>query len=463
MRFSASGALLRLERRLSEPVSALPLSFFRVVLGAVTAAKAVWFMGSGQAEALYVGQAVHFPYPGFAWVRPLPGDWMYLPFAAMFASGIALALGWRARAAAAAAFASFTYVFLIDQSYYQNHDYLLSLLLLLMILVPSAGMFSVDARRRPSSRRTFVPRLAVGIFRFQIAVVYVFAGLAKLDPDWLSGAPMRIGLASRAQTSILGGILDVRWAPEAFTFAGLLFDLLIVPALLWRRTRAAATIASIAFHLMVAATFGIDVFPWLMIGATLALFAPDAWRERAAAAIRRRAQASPPAPERTAAALPRTVFALAAAYAAVQIALPLRHVAYPGSVTWTEEGHRYAWRMMLRTKRGEARFTVVDPKNGEMKTVHPARFLNPMQARKLAGSPELVLRTARLIAGPTAGADRPRVFADVLVELNGRAPRYLVDPTVDLAAVRPTLGPADWIVPFDPASEPSPASFRSPR
>ena len=31
----------------------------------------------------------------------------------------------------------------------------------------------------------------------------------------------------------------------------------------------------------------------------------------------------------------------------IQFLLPLRHLLYPGNVNWTEEGFRFAWRVML--------------------------------------------------------------------------------------------------------------------
>ena len=34
----------------------------------------------------------------------------------------------------------------------------------------------------------------------------------------------------------------------------------------------------------------------------------------------------------------------------VQLTLPLRHYIYQGNVSWTEQGHRFAWHMKLRSK-----------------------------------------------------------------------------------------------------------------
>jgi len=34
--------------------------------------------------------------------------------------------------------------------------------------------------------------------------------------------------------------------------------------------------------------------------------------------------------------------------------VPLRHLLYPGYVSWNEQGHRFAWQMKLRDKEGFA-------------------------------------------------------------------------------------------------------------
>ena len=41
---------------------------------------------------------------------------------------------------------------------------------------------------------------------------------------------------------------------------------------------------------------------------------------------------------------------------------------------------------------------------------------------------------------------RPQVFADIQLSLNGRPMKPLIDPTVDLASRRVSMRPADWIV-----------------
>ena len=80
------------------------------------------------------------------------------------------------------------------------------------------------------------------MLRAQVAVVYVMAGLAKLNHDWLvRGEPMATWLASRTDVPVIGPLLDEPWAGVATSWAGVVFDLTIVGWLLWRRTRASPT------------------------------------------------------------------------------------------------------------------------------------------------------------------------------------------------------------------------------
>ena len=129
------------------------------------------------------------------------------------------------------------------------------------------------------------------------------------------------------------------------------------------------------------------------------------------------------------------VFAL---YFTVQLLLPLRHHLYPGSVDWHEEGYRMSWRMMLRAKSGRAEFRVRDPETGETWLIDPRTVLSEHQASRLVGRPDMIWLFARHLHDDFArrGHRGVEVFVDSRVSLNGRPRAALIDPTVDLAAVR---------------------------
>src|SRR5690606_29941802 len=92
---------------------------------------------------------------------------------------LAIALGAWTRVAAALFTLGFAYTQLVDVTNYLNHHYLVVLLGGLLVCVPANAAWSLDARWRPALRRTHVPAWIVWVVRFQIGVVYVFAGLAK--------------------------------------------------------------------------------------------------------------------------------------------------------------------------------------------------------------------------------------------------------------------------------------------
>jgi hypothetical protein len=269
---------------------------------------------------------------------------------------------------------------------------------------------------------------------------------------------MRLVLASAPPVGPLEPFLASEWAVRFFTLGGIGFDLFVVPALLWRMTRPWAVAASVFFHLTNAWMFRIGIFPWLMLAATT-LFLDPAWPRWLLARLGRCVAAAPPAPARI--APPGWLLALLGAYLALQIALPLRHLLYPGDPSWTEEGHRFAWRMKLHVKQAERpRFEVVA--DGRRFAVDVDAHLARWQALRMATRPQMIHDFCRRLAEifRARGHREVRVYADVRASLNGRSPQPLVDPRVDLAAEPRSLRPAAWILPL---REPLPPPWRPPR
>jgi len=448
-----TGARTRLER-LFEPVAPHSLAVFRIAFGAILAWEIVRFFESGRITAYFVEPAFHFRYFGFEWVRPWPQPWLNVHFAGVGLLAALIAVGAWTRTAAALFLAGFGYVFLLEQARYLNHFYLVLLLALLLAWVPSDRVGSLAAwwrrRRGGGPPGAWVPRWSVLLVRGQLAIVYGFAALAKMNGDWLRGEPLRSWLRDRADLPWIGPWLAAPWAAWWFSYGGLLLDLLAPALLLLRRTRAVMFAFVVAFHLMNAALFDIGIFPWLSIAATTIFFEPD-WPLRLARRPRPRAAApvaAAPARGRRA-----TVAALAL-WLAYQLLVPLRHFLYPGEVSWTEEGHCFSWHMKLRGKDAKATFVVTDPDTGERRIVDPRAELTDWQYGKMANRPDLILQYAHHLADRFAVVDRsgarrrPSVRAVVDCSLNGRDPQPLVDRDVDLAAQRRSLLPASWIVPL---------------
>jgi vitamin K-dependent gamma-carboxylase len=420
-------------RKPDQPIDAAGLSAFRFLWGAVCFVAVVRFLASGWIERFYGEPTFFFRHWGFGWLPVLPVPALYALGLGLAACALLVAVGLFYRAAAITFFLGFAYLQLLDVTRYLNHYWLVVWMALLFAVLPLGRAWSVDAWRRPALARTHHPAWVLWLLRFQVAVVYGFAGLAKLEPDWLlGGQPLGIWLSARHDTFLIGPLLAQPWAPLAFSWAGFLYDLTIVFWLSWRRTRVPAYLVVLAFHATTHLLFNIGMFPFLMTVAATIFFAPD-WP--------RRLLGRPPVPSAPAfAATPRWPIAL---YVALHLAVPLRHFVYPGCVLWNEEGMRFAWKVMVREKHASVTYLATLP-SGKVLTVSPRRYLTHEQDREFAAQPDLILQLAHHV-GRDLGAVQVR--ADVVASLNGRPAVRLVDPDVDLLGQRDGLARKPWILP----------------
>jgi vitamin K-dependent gamma-carboxylase len=220
-------------QRLLSPVDIASLVFFRIFFG-IIAFWHVWLQVP-IVNAEYIVPEFHFKYYGFGWVEPLPGEMMNAVFLAMAASAILIALGLYYRAAAVVFFVLQTYALLIDVANYWNHYYLFILVGFLMIFVPAHRAFSLDVARGAVFHSNDAPSWGLWILRGQMAIVYFFAGLAKATSgDWWDGEPMRGYLATQPGFPFVGRWFNEGWMVDLASYSGMLFDLFIIPLLLWR-------------------------------------------------------------------------------------------------------------------------------------------------------------------------------------------------------------------------------------
>lgn len=445
------------------PVDIASLAAFRVLFGLVMAAGMTRFLAKGWVTEIYLRSRFHFPYPGFEWVRPWPDEWMHIHFVLLALLALMIAVGFCYRAATVLFCLGFTYVELIDQTAYLNHYYLASLFSGLLIFLPAHRGWSVDAWLKPSLQRDASPACALNLLRFQIAVVYVFAGLAKLNSDWILHAqPLRIWLAAQSCLPLIGPWLGQEWVAYAASWFGAIYDLTIVFFLLRRRTRPAAFLAVVFFHVATWILFNIGMFPWIMIAASTLFFAPD-WPRHflsACAVIAGRltpggrwshrldALAMPAAsPKMIAIRRPRLAAALLVAYAAAQVLVPVRpYLLNAENPAWTYRGFNWAWQVMIAEKTGYVEFHARDPATGWSARIQASRYISPRQETLMAQDPFLIREFARHIAQDlrTRGHAHVQVFADAFAALNGNPSRRLIDPNVNLAGVTSY----DWILPL---------------
>jgi len=437
---------------LQKYTSAAPLAVFRAIFGLMLLISTVRFVALGWVRELYISPQFFFSFYGLGFVKPL-GEWTYLLFALCGVSALLLAIGWYYRLASVALFLSFTYIELMDKSTYLNHYYFVSLICFMLIFLPAHTMFSVDARHNEAARAGEIPAWCIDCIRVLVCMLYFYAGIAKLNSDWLFEAlPLKIWLPAKNDTPLIGGLFNHRETAYIFSWIGCIYDLSI-GFLLWnRRTRPFAYLSVVVFHLLTSLLFPIGMFPYIMI-VTALIFFPAAFHQKlisyAGGLLRLPTIAKKPAGRyRFPALMQPAVQAVFVVFFVFQIFFPFRYLLYPDELFWTEEGYRFSWRVMLMEKAGYTQFTVTDA-NGKQQTVNNNDFLTRLQEKMMSTQPDMILQYAHMLRDYYAarGFVRPHVYVDSYVALNGRTGKPLIAPDVDLAQQCDSFQHKSWITP----------------
>lgn len=441
-------------RYLNTPVDNSPLIVFRVAFGLLIFLESAGAIFTGWVKRAFITPGFTFTFIGFEWLAPLPGYGMYYFYALMAVFGLMVMVGLFYRFSLTAFTLMWTATYLMQKTHYNNHYYLLILFCLIMLILPAHRYFSVDAKRNPNKESLSCPRWCFVLVVVQLGIVYTFASIAKINPDWLAGMPIKLWFQAKESYPIIGPLLQKEGAAYMVAYTGILFDLLIVPMMLWRKTRILGFLLSLCFHIFNSIIFQIGIFPYLMLAALVFFFEPEKVR---AWFFKQKPILDPTAvPDRhwETRALKMSFFkALLTIYLLIQLYLPLRHWLYPGNVNWTEEGHRMAWRMMLRSKQGNIYFTVKHPESQLEEKVYPISHLTAKQSAKVATHPDMIWQFCQYLKQHYAqkGYEDIEIYAHSEVSLNGGAFGSLVKPDVDLAQVRwERFKHASWITPFPP-------------
>jgi hypothetical protein len=414
---------------LHQPISSTPLAYYRIAFGSIMLWEVTRYFSKGWIENYWIKPKMFFGYSGFEWVTPWEGFGMYLHFFILGMLALFIILGLFYRYVSIAFFLAFSYVFLLDKSNYLNHFYLIVLLSGINIFLPLNRSYSLDARLFPRLKSDYVPNWSLQLVRFMLGVAYFFGGVAKINPDWFAGLPIGMWVLDSRDMPLVGWMMDEPWAKYFFAWSGLALDLLIVPALLWRKTRILGLIGIALFHLWNSQLFSIGIFPWFMIAATL-LFLPPEFFDRI---MRKKKFAEKPVYKPH-----RAGMVLLAVFVAWQVFWPLRHWVYDGNVHWNEAGHRFSWHMKLRTKNGKGGFFVVDKVTGQSERVNMNDHLTRRQKSKMKTHPDMIVQFGHYVYDyyKQQGHD-VRVYSDIRCSLNGRPYQDFVRQDVNLAAITP--------------------------
>jgi hypothetical protein len=367
-----------------------------------------------------------------------------------------VAVGYKYRLAIITFFLSFTYIELMDKTTYLNHYYFISVLSFLMVFLPANAKFSLDNILRKKSYNQ-IPNWTLDSIKLLLSIVYIYAGIAKLNSDWLFKAmPLKIWLPSKYDLPLIGNsVMQQDWFHYAMSWSGMFYDLTIPFLLLYKRTRMFACAVVVFFHVFTRILFPIGMFPYIMIIATLIFFDASV-HEKIITIMKRLLQ-----PFRRQIKVSQTqdlyqyssrkiLLPVLAVFFAFQILFPFRYLMYKGELFWTEEGYRLSWRVMLMEKAGLTTFKIANSKTGQYFYVDNTDFLTAFQEKQMSFQPDFILEYAHFLGDhfKAQGHENVQVFADSYVALNGRLSKQYVDPTIDLYQEKESFKPKHWILPF---------------
>jgi len=434
-----------LNRWLFKEVDNSALVIFRAFFGLLIALEAFGAIFTGWIRRTLMEPDFTFNFIGFDFLQPLPGNGMLWYYGIMGVFGIFVMLGYRYRLSIICYGIMWAAVYLMQKSSYNNHYYLLMLLCFIMSFLPAHRWFSLDAKRKPEISKISMPRWVWVVIVLQLWIVYTYASVAKFYPDWLDGSFPALLMKSKANYWLVGEFLQQSWIRYAITYFGLLFDLLIIPLLLWKRTRLPIFLLAIFFHLFNSVIFHIGIFPYMSLAFCIFFF-PS---EKINKLFLRNKKKHYDGDEIIIPSYRNFLIGAMSVWFVIQISLPLRHWFFQDDVLWTEEGHRLSWRMMLRGKSGRITFKVVEKGTSDTIFIDKNDYLSKKQLRAIATKPDMIWQFAQRIEEEYAEKGKEiEVYAEGKISVNGGPYKQLIDPKVNLAAEEwQHFQHHDWILP----------------
>ena len=416
----------------------ISLGIYRISFGLLMCFSLLRFYYKGWVELCFLKPSFHFAYQYFYWIKPIlqPGWAMYaLVFSTAFFA-LLVATGILYRISILIFFLLFTYLELIEKSWYLNHYYFVSIIAFLLIFIPANHRFSLHHFFN-KKKSAFIPSIYANVLRLQISLVYFFAGLAKINADWiLEAMPLKIWLKAKIDIPYIGDLFAHDWTAYFFSYSGMLYDLLI-PFFLWnKRTRPVAFIAVVIFHSMTALLFQIGMFPWIMIVGSLIFLTDEEWK-KVFAFFGMNLKNSFPTINPVQTAVPKYLLALFTLHFLIQIILPVRRYFYSENNLWTERHYRFAWNVMLIEKSGSVIFKIKEHATGKTWTEYPNNHLDLIQEKQMSFQADMIWQYARYLEDKylKKGLTDFSVYVECYVAFNGRNSQLYLPKDLDLLKV----------------------------
>ena len=419
------------------------LALWRIAFGLLITIEAFGAILTGWVRVTLVEPEFTFNFIGFDFLQPLPGNGMYFYFILMGCFGLMVLLGYKYRWSMAAYALMWTCVYLMQKTAYNNHYYLMMLLCWVMVFFPASRYLSIDAKRS-GFKKQHMPRWVKVVFIGQLWIVFTYAAIAKIYPAWLDTSVPALFMRAKSDYWLVGELLQQTWVHYGIAYFGIFFDLLIIPLLLYRKTRLFGFYLSLFFHLFNSFIFQVGIFPYMSIAFAFFFFTPES--------LIKTFKLKRPVFNDDIVVVPaykKLGIFIFSTYLVVQFALPLRHWFFQDDVLWTEEGHRLSWRMMLRSRSGHLIYWVEDKATGERNNYPYQQMLSKKQRRSVKSKPDFIWQMAQRIKKLEAEKGNDiAIYVNCKVKINDGSYYDFIDPEVDLASKQwQHFKHHDWILP----------------
>jgi vitamin K-dependent gamma-carboxylase len=426
--------------QLFKPIDNAPLIIFRIFFGLLLAIESFGAIATGWVKRVFIDPAFTFSHIGMEWLQPLPGNGMYYYYVLMGIFGIFIMIGFRYRLSLVVFIVLWSGVYFMQKSSYNNHYYLLILISIMMLFLPAEKYASLDAKKNPEIQSLSMPQWCSWVMIAQVFIMYFFASIAKFYSGWLDGTFPSLLFSNNPFPSI-EPILNHPNFHLFIAYSGIIFDLLIIPLFLYKKTRTIAFFSALFFHIFNAVFLQIGIFPFFALTFIVFCYPPTFirsmffWRKPKLAfnAISYDTKS--------------TLIWFFIPYFIIQLGLPVRHWVIPHDVLWTEEGHRLSWRMMLRARSGATQFRIIDRETNTLVPYDYRKGLTQKQHNFLASHPDGIWQMAQIIKKEFAAKNQDiAIYVDSQVAINGGNYHTFIDPNVDFATAKWNyFGHNEWI------------------
>ena len=441
--------------------SLLIKSFPAFVLGYLRIITGIAILWSFIDNAAYYTETVAYfnytnTYDGFDWIKPVGPELMPWLVGATFVVYVLFISGVLYRPVSILTALLTWYFFLVEKGHYNNHYYLYALLATLFVFVDGSRLSFGDLFRQKKPER--LPMWQLTIFRLQFALVYFFGGIAKLDVDWLQGFPMSFWLYDFALFELPEGswLQALFMAPETgliYSYAGLLFDLLIPILLLSSRLRKWAVLPLVFFHISNHFFFDIGSFPFAMLMATPIFFDGEALASKFKRFMPKRDGTVVLETPTTSTLKKRAATSLFVLWIGFQLLFPLRQFMFDSNPSWTGQGQWFSWRMMLVSTVEACSIRIIVPEDGVDFYVTLDSYMTYHQFRKAIRTPMIMLKFIQYLKAQlkeNGVLEKSIIKLEMYKSINYRPPTLFNDTTLNYANVEYNpFVKQQWILPVE--------------